>query len=143
VNGLLEKVVRDDRVFNIISVNVCFHCATKKQLDDFYNPAIFEIAQQLRGNEADFKSGRVAHQVYEKRREYLGRKKKKLLRDLNMLSITKENINKISFGKNLKGIDFYETVYDEFYRLLSPHTTTLTKGKSCNIVSFKQGCLKA
>lgn len=120
VNGLLEKVVRDDRFFNVISVNVYFHCATKKQLDDFYNPAIFEIAQQLRDNEADFKSRRVAHEVYEKRREYLDRKKKKLLRDLNMLSITKENINKISFSKNLKGIDFYETVYDEFYRLLSP-----------------------
>lgn len=129
VNGLLEKVVRDDRFFNIISVNVYFHCATKKQLSDFYNPAISEIGQQLRDNEASFKAGRVAHEGYEKRREYLERKRKKLLRDLNMLSITKDNINKISFGKNLKGIDFYETVYDEFYRLLSPPYHYANEGK--------------
>lgn len=120
VNGLLEKVVRDERFFNIINVNVYFHCATKKQLNEFYNPAIEEIGQQLRENEASFKSEKISHESYDNRREYLEGKKKKLLRDLNMLSITSDSLNKISFSKNLKGIDFYETVYEEFCRLLFP-----------------------
>ncbi|HEJ1948277.1 nuclease-related domain-containing DEAD/DEAH box helicase [Pseudomonas aeruginosa] len=129
VNGLLEKLVRDDRFFNIINVNVYFHCATKKRLEAFYSPAIIEVGKQLRENDAVFKAGRVAHEDYDSRREYLERKKKNLLRDLNMLSITNDNLNKISFSKNLKGIDFHETVYDEFYRLLFPPYHYANEGK--------------
>lgn len=120
INGLLEKHIRDERFFNIVKVSVYFHCVDKKELEGFYSPAIENLNQQLRENESSFKSEKILHESYDKKREYLENKKKKLVRDLTLLSVTRDNLQKISFSKNLRGISFYETVYKEFYRLLFP-----------------------
>lgn len=129
INGLLEKNIRDERFFNIVKVSVYFHCVDKKGLEDFYSPAIESLNQQLRENESNFKSERILHESYDKKREYLESKKKKLSRDLTLLSVTRDNLQKISFSKNLRGINFYETVHKEFYRLLFPPYHYANEGK--------------
>ena len=129
INGLLEKHIRDERFFNIVKVSVYFHCVDKKELEGFYSPAIENLNQQLRENESNFKSEKILHESYDKKREYLENKKKKLVRDLTLLSVTRDNLQKISFSKNLRGISFYETVYKEFYRLLFPPYHYANEGK--------------
>ncbi|NVZ50125.1 AAA family ATPase [Pseudomonas sp. B6002] len=129
INGLLEKNIRNERFFNIVNVCVYFHCADKKGLEDFYGPAIEGLNCQLRVNESNFKSKKISHESYDKKRKYLESKKKKLTRDLTLLSVTRDNLQRISFSKNLHGISFHETVYKEFYRLLFPPYHYANEGK--------------
>jgi len=130
VNGLLEKRLRDKNFYNIVSVYVYFHCADKKGVGRFYQDSVELLFRQMQENTQRFKNKDISHFDYCKRDSYLGGKKKKLLRDATMLSVTKDNLGKIAFSKNLMGVSFEESIYNEFVRLLCPPYHYENEGKA-------------
>lgn len=120
VNGLLEKSLKNESFYNIINVFVYFHKGTKAKVADLYAPAIGAIKTKIDDNHRARATNRKPQDRYDKDREHLGKKLRRLERDSSMLAVTPENLKKIAFRSSGSNVLFEESVYDEFLRLLCP-----------------------
>lgn len=128
INGLLEKAVRNKKFYGLVNVFVYFHKATKPGLESFYEPSKSILKTRLAGNYAARAAGAKPHDQYEREDGFIRAKLKQLERDLAM-SLTRENLKKIAFSKNLDSGLFNEGIYAEFIRLLSPPFHYANQGK--------------
>lgn len=131
VNGLLEKSLKSPAFFKLIKTYVYFHLGTKSAIRNLYASNLDRLQEQARQNDEDFKSKKKDFDAYEKTREWIERRKRKFERDMSF-AIHKDALDKISFPFAAKENRFYESVYDEFRRLLNPPFHFASEGKPPN-----------
>lgn len=130
INGLLEKKLHNPNLYKIITPFVYFHNQTKKSIDELFIEPLRKIEEAREEVICKFKDQSIAYESYQKTDEYLDRKKRQFTRDINMLSITHENLKKIT------NLDYFRmgntifdlSIYNEFKRLLQPPYHELTDG---------------
>lgn len=137
VNGLLEKYLKNDNFFNLVKVYVYFHNATLQTIKEFYSSSISPLSDKIKKNGIAFNAQEKTFDSYEKERIHLASKKNKLTRDSSTLSLTKENLEKISFSSNKKNILFDDNIYQEFIRLLQPPYHYATEGKDLSYTKLQ------
>ncbi|QNI04389.1 hypothetical protein HXW73_16380 [Halomonas sp. SH5A2] len=115
--------------YNLVHCFVYFHGADKSAIDSLYFPAEErQKEEQSRLNEA-FQEKKLAFESYEKKREYLARKKHNIQRDKSM-SFGSDRLGNLvkKIKQNSKHVLFDENVYRDFKRRLSPPEHTLNQG---------------
>ncbi len=128
-NGLLERSMASETFYSLIKVYVYFHNATKNSIAAFYEPVTNQLRSELDNNQLAFRSNKIEHEQYEKRRGYLTNKKKQLERDLGSIAITQDTLRKVAFAGGKKNSKFEESVYTELMRLLQPPHHYANEGK--------------
>lgn len=128
VNGLLEKSLKSPAFFKLIKTYVYFHYGTKSAIQSLYASHLERLQDQARKNDEDFKSKKKDFDAYERTREWIERGKRRFERDMSF-AIHKDALDKISFPIAAKESRFYESVYDEFRRLLNPPFHYALEGK--------------
>lgn len=129
-NGLLEKSLKNESFFKIISTYVYFHHGSKGEIQRLYRPHFDRLHDQSLDNDQKFKSKERSFDAYEKSREWLVRGKYRFERDFS-LSLYKERLQKLAFPLAAKKgeVVFDESVYNEFKRLLNPPYHYASEGK--------------
>lgn len=115
--------------YNLVHCFVYFHNSDKSAIDSLYFPAEERQKEKLsRLNEA-VQEKKLPFESYEKKREYLARKKRNIQRDKSM-SFGSDRLGDLvkKIKKNSKHVLFDENVYRDFKRRLSPPEHTLNQG---------------
>lgn len=131
VNGLLEKSLKSPAFFKLIKTYVYFHNGSKQAIRNLYAPHLERLHERARQNAEDYKAEKKDFDAYERTREWIERGKYRFERDMS-LAIHKDILDKIRFPIEEKENRFYESVYDEFKRLLNPPFHYATEGKPPN-----------
>jgi superfamily I DNA and RNA helicase len=130
INGLLEKKIENPNFYKIITPFVYFHNQTKKSISRLFDEQLHKIEETRKEVIYKFKNQSIAYESYQKTDEHLDRKKRQFTRDRDTLSITYENLNKITNLDYFRSGNtiFNTSIYDEFKRLLQPPYHELTEG---------------
>lgn len=115
--------------YNLVHCFVYFHNSDKSAIDSLYFQAEErQKEEQSRLNKA-FQEKKMDFEPYEKKREYLARKKRNLQRDKSM-SFGSDRLGYLvkKIKQNVKHVLFDENVYRDFKRRLSPPEHTLNQG---------------
>ncbi len=115
--------------YNLVHCFVYFHNSDKIAIDSLYFPTEErQKEEQSRLNEA-MQEKKLAFESYEKKREYLARRKRNIQRDKNM-SFGSDRLGHLvkKIKQNSKHVLFDENVYRDFKRRLSPPKHTLNQG---------------
>lgn len=128
-NCLLERSLASDSFYGLVKVYVYFHNASKYKLDAFYSSVLGEIRGKLNENNKSFQQKQIKHEQYEKNNEFLISKKRQIERDISTISLTKDNLRKITFSGGSLNPQFDDSVYKEFMRLLTPPYHYANEGK--------------
>ena len=116
INGLLEKKIKNKNFYRLINVYVYFHNQSKLNIGEIYKDPISEIYQESKSHHNKYKQyssieKKEKYMSYENKRQYLEKKKKTIERDMNVLTCTQENLDKISLpfdsGNNIFDIGIY------------------------------------
>lgn len=119
VNGLLEKSLKSPVFFKLINTYVYFHHGSKQAIRNLYDPHLERLRERARQNDEDYTSKKKDFDAYERTREWIERGKRRFERDMSF-AIHRDALDKIRFPIEAKDNRFYESVYDEFRRLLNP-----------------------
>jgi hypothetical protein len=130
INGLLEKKIEKPSLYKIITPFVYFHNQTKKSVGGLFDVPLYKIEAIRREVIDKFKNQSIAYESYKKTDENLDRAKRKFTRDRDTLSLTYENLRKITNLDYFRmgNVIFDTSIYDEFKRLLQPPYHELTQG---------------
>lgn len=124
----LERL-KNPNFYNLVHCFVYFHNSDQIAIDSLYSPAEesqkekqSRLNEYMQKSQLDFKS-------YEKKCEYLTRKKRNIQRDKS-ISFGRDRLGDLvkKIKKNAKHILFDENVYRDFKRRLSPSEQTLNQG---------------
>jgi len=132
INGLLEKKIRNNNFYRVISCFVYFHCENKDSLRSFYRHNIDYYNDEIKINRNKFTEKNIAFESYEKKDNWLAGKRKKFERDLNVNSLTKDQFKKIKFPFIKENSIYPISVYESFIRYLQPPFHALNDGKVIN-----------
>lgn len=128
VNGLLEKSLKNESFFRMISTYVYFHHGSREAIQHLYQPHLDRLDKELRGNEKRLETKQTVYGTYDSTRERIERHKDKFERDMSR-SLHKDNLQKIRFPITAKKSVFDEAVYNEFKRLLNPPFHFASEGR--------------
>ena len=123
------KRLTNPNFYNLVHCFVYFHNSDKRSIDSLYSPAEkTQKEERLRLNLA-LQESKITFDLYEKKSDYLARKKRNLQRDKNM-SFSGDRLCHLveKIKRNSKHILFDEKVYRDFKRRLSPSEHTLNQG---------------
>ena len=132
INGLLEKKIRNNKFYNVISCFVYFHLSSKSSLKSFYSNNIDYYNDQMRMNRDKFVRKDMDFESYEKNDNWLSGRRKKIERDLNVNSVTKDQFRKLKFPFIQENTIYPLSVYESFVRYLQPPYHALNEGKVIN-----------
>ena len=131
INGLLEKTSQNPNFYKLIRPFVYFHNQSKESINSLYKSPeeeLLNLKNELNHKFSIEKS--IEFSTYSSKFEYLEQKSNKLKRDKNAISVTHENLNKITdlhyFRKG--NPIFHPKIYDEFKRHLQPPYHELREG---------------
>jgi len=132
VLGLKELVNRN--FYNVISVFVYFHGASKENLARLYERALFEVNEKiLHLNASRLDIGQVS---YDKQMNHWERKRSQISRDINMAwtqDVLAKKVKKVTgLGRNIL---FSDDIYQDFKRRLAPPVHTVRQGIPINFDS--------
>lgn len=115
--------------YNLVHCFVYFHGSDKSAIDSLYFSAEERLKEeQSRLNEA-FQAKELTFKLYEKKCEYVARKKRNIQRDKSMSFGSDRLVNLVKkIKQNSKHVLFDESVYRDFKRRLSPPEHTLKQG---------------
>lgn len=129
INGLLEKKLKNKYFYKVIRPYVYFHNTSKQSIDHIFHNSISHYDTLFSKNNSAFKEKIIEYGAYEKKHAYLMRKKQKIERDRNQLTLLNNNLKKIFFPTDSSTILFEESIYKEFKRYLQPPFHTISQGK--------------
>lgn len=129
INGLLQEKIKNKHFYGRINVYVYFHNATKKEIISLFNGPLNSLRIKEQQCHSEFKNKSISHQEYEKRLEFVKRKKSKLERDFIFLAIGNDSIDKILLPNDDQKKLFNNSIYKEFHRYLQPPFHTINQGK--------------
>lgn len=138
INGLLENKFKDKQFYKVISCYVYFHKQTRNDLIQFYAPIISELKIKLDGVNTAFTSKSIDFNSYEKKREWINSKLKKIERDLYKHSIAKDCIRNIKFPFSISNKLFSKEIYEGFLRYLQPPHHYAQEGISINYTKAQE-----
>ena len=138
VNGLLEKSLKNDNFYNIVSVFVYFHHANKQALADLYAPNIDVLKSRRTENNRLRSTGQKDQQIYERDRIFLDHRLGQFERGMVMLSVTPHNLQKLQFRAARGNVLFDDSVYEEFTRLLAPPFHYANQGAEIHYTSKQE-----
>lgn len=131
-NGLLEKKLKNNNFYKMISCFVYFHHESKKSLECFFYPQIENYKIQVKENLIKYQQGLKTQRdfdLYDKKDKWLNGKLSKFERDLYTHSITKDQlVKKLQFPFRVECDVYPESVYQEVLRYLSPPHHYATQG---------------
>jgi hypothetical protein len=119
--------LKNPNFYNLISVAVYFHCASREQLKHFYDTSIAEVQEQASQSN---RNRQQTNQVeYDKKMDWCGRARYKLERDLG-ISWGLDNVAKKvrTLEKLGKHPLFTLDIYEDFARRLRPPVQTQQQG---------------
>ena len=121
--------ITNPNFYKLVHCFVYFHVEEKEQITTLYSAA--EEANNLAREkvQADYRSGRVKHEKYERQNDFLLSKKRQIQRDRNM-SFCCDTIDRLigKIKKVTNHILFDEKIYRDFKRRLSPPENTIKQG---------------
>ena len=122
--------ITNPNFYNLVHCFVYFHNSDKNVIDSLYSPAEEKHKEEQSRLNHDFKEKLIAFDSYEKKRDYLSRKKRNLQRDKNM-SFGDDRLAHLvkKIKQNSIHSLFSESVYRDFKRRLSPPEHTLNQGR--------------
>jgi hypothetical protein len=129
--GLKESLNKN--FFKVIDCYVYFHLETKKNIKEKYNLVLDRIQFEIDENNTNFQNKYILYEDYEKKRQYLQRKKHQFDRDEH-LSITKDTADHLAktINKLQPTILFTDDIFDEFFRRLNPPENVHEQGVKLN-----------
>lgn len=125
--------IKNPNFYNLIQCFVYFHNSNKKIIDSLYFPIEEKYKEEQSRLNQDLKEKLIAFNSYERKIDYLNRKKRSLQRDKNM-SFGDDRLTHLikKIKKNSIHPLFDENVYRDFKRRLSPPEHTLNQGRPVN-----------
>ena len=122
--------ITNPNFYNLVHCFVYFHNSDKNVIDSLYSPAEEKHKEERSRLNHDFKEKLIAFDSYEKKSDYLSRKKRNLQRDKNM-SFGDDRLAHLAKKIKQNSIHslFSESVYRDFKRRLSPPEHTLNQGR--------------
>ncbi len=119
--------LKNPNFYNLISVGIYFHCASREQLNAFYRNALDDVRERTLSLNRDRQ--RIGLTNYEKQMDRCDRARFKLERDLGM-SWGYDNVAKKLqlFDKRGKHPLFTSEIYEDFTRRLRPPVHTQQQG---------------
>ncbi len=119
--------LKNPNFYNLISVGVYFHCASREQLKLHYGTALEAVRE--RTNQLNQDRQTRLHADYDKQMDWCGRARFKLERDLSM-SWGRDNVDKkvCLLNKLSKHPLFTSEIYEDFARRLRPPVHTKRQG---------------
>lgn len=119
--------IRNRNFYNLISVAIYFHKATRAQINHFYSNPLDEVRERSLQVERD--RPRVGQVNYDRAMDHLDRTRRKLDRDVGM-SWGIDNVAKKlrMFDKKGEHVLFAPDIYEDFKRRLRPPVHTLQQG---------------
>jgi hypothetical protein len=113
--------------YNLISVGVYFHCASRAQLKTLYGTSLDEVHQRTLQLNLDRQD--IGQVKYDQQMDWCGRAKKRLERDLGMSWGVDNIVKKIHmFDKMVKHPLFTPAIHEDFERRLRPSVHTQEQG---------------
>ena len=142
INGMLEKISQNPAFYKIITPFVYFHNQSKESINNLYKNPIEMLSIDMSKLNAKFIDDKFNNPrniegifpKYEKKHKYLHDKLAQLSRDQNRLSVTQENLKKITHLNYFESpnIIFKTPIYEEFKRHLQPPYHELFEGIEIN-----------
>lgn len=115
--------------YNLISVGVYFHRASREQLKHLYGTALEEVRQQTVQLNRDRQQGHFDQVKYDRRMDWCGRARYKLERDLGMSWGADNVVNKVRMLEKLGKHPLFTTdIHEDFSRRLRPPMHTQQQG---------------
>lgn len=136
-NCLYEKSLLSETFYGLIKVYVYFHNASKSGLENFYSKVLSDVQSQMKENSKFLQQKSISFEKYQKNAEFLSFRKRQFERDVSSVSITKDNLKKISFTANKDKLKFDDDAYQELMRLLVPPYHYANEGKELNYTKLQ------
>ena len=127
VQELAQARARNYHVFNIIKPFVYFHGASKHEIDDIFAAAEYAISTGRDSLNEERASEKISFNEYEKRRDYLERKKGHIYRDRG-ITLHQKSLSKVRDALSSSKV-FTTEMYMNFKRHLQPPLHTKDQGK--------------
>ena len=147
INGLLElKLRQEDKkqsIYGKIKTFVYFHNTSSRELSSFIDRSIERLKEEDNSNNSNFQNKLIQYNQYEKNRINIKTKINKIKENFNFLSVTSDNIHKITLPKkdilNLLNND----IYKEFLRYLQPPIHVKEMGKKITYTAEQQDVIES